>query len=115
MTTRLRQAILAPGKRWKVFLTSLQKRKKVLSSWQKLDENVAKDLSQVLLRSLLCGITKGRMHVPLPPNGIRLKDGTRLVRPRNLKLIEQSVAIWLPYLPDWRMLRVEEIMLRFLR
>ena len=90
-------------------------KEKVLSSWQKLDENVAKDLSQVLLRSLLCGITKGRMHVPLPPNGIRLKNGTRLVRPRNLKLTERSVAICLPYLPDWRMLRVEEIMLRFLR
>src|ERR1700729_785159 len=61
-------------------------KEKVLSTWQKLDENVAKDLSGLILRFLLCGITKGRRHVPLPPNGIDLDDGTRLVRPRDLKL-----------------------------
>jgi hypothetical protein len=64
---------------------------------------------------LLCGITKGRRHVPLPHDGISLDDGTRLVGPKDLKLTERSVAIWLPYLPDWRMLRVEECMLRFLK
>jgi hypothetical protein len=90
-------------------------KEKVLLSWQKLDENVTKDLSSVILRMLLCGITKGRRHVPLPPDGISLEDGTRLVGPKDLKLTERSVAIWLPYLPDWRMLRVEECMLRFLR
>jgi len=90
-------------------------KEKVLSSWQKVDEKVAKDLSRVILRILHCGITKGKARVPLPPNGIRLEDGTRLVRPRNLKLTERSAAIWLPYLPDWRMFRVEECMLSFLR
>ena len=96
------------------FLDQFSK-EKVLSSWQKLDENVAKYLSWVILRMLLYGITIGRRHVPLPHDEINLDDGTRLVGPKDLKLTERSVAIWLPYLPDWRMFRVEECMIRILR
>ena len=96
------------------FLDQFEK-EKVRSSWQKLDENLAKELSQVILKSLLCGMTKGKTHVSPSPNGIVLDDGTRLVSPSDLMLTERSVAIWLPYLPNWRMFRVEEYVLRFLR
>jgi hypothetical protein len=91
-------------------------REKVLSHWQKIDEILAKDLSFVILKDIkVSGITDGARVLVPPENGVRLADGIRLVRPEDLPLADVSVGLWLPYLPSWRMDRVEDYITRILK
>ena len=60
------------------------------------------------------GIIDGARILVPSENGVRLADGTRLVRPEDLPVAGVSVGLWLPYLPSWRMDRVEEYITRFL-
>jgi len=93
------------------------KRNHVLAHWEMVDETVAQTLAFIILEELYAGVTEGEGCLDYVQATVCLPDGTHIVRRKDLWANfseKESLALWLPYLPNWRMDRVGSNITRFL-